>query len=155
MGFKLDKNADLFPEGLYLFEVADATIGYSKKSGDAYLKVTLRDVNTRRTLFENWMIEGNGQGMTVPKLKALEIDLDQDVEPGDLIGRRMIARVKHRESEQYGTQAQIAKSWPESAPPKEWAAVNPAIVDTEPMPFDGDKSAPSKPAASQSDDVPF
>lgn len=154
MGFKVDKNADLFPEGLFMFEVVACDVKHSQASGDPYFKVTLRDVYTRRTLFENWMMAGNGQGMTVPKLRALELDLDKDVEAGDLIGRRLIARIKHKDSEKYGTQAQIGKSWPESKPPQEWLAEHPEPGS--PDLFDGkDDPASSKAGDTTDDGSPF
>lgn len=152
MGFNIDKTANLFPEGLFLLEVSECSVGHSKKSGDAYLKVKLRDVFTSRTLYENWMVQGNGQGMTVPKLKALEIDLDGEVEPGDLLGRRMIAKIKHKDSDQYGTQAQIGKCWPENAPPKEWTDANPG--EGSPDLFDG-KEDPAPAKTDDGSEIPF
>lgn len=147
MGFRVDKTANLFPEGLALVEVAECTTGYSKKPpNNGYFKVKLRDVHSGRTMYEIWMMEGAGQGMTVPKLAALELDLDHPVEPLDLVGQRMIARIKHRESEEYGAQAQIAKAWPVSKPPAEWTAANPEPGS--PDLFDGkdDKGNPAPPA---------
>jgi len=86
------------------------------------------------------------------KLAALELDLDREVEAQDLIGRRMIVRIRHKESEEYGMQAQIAKAWPVSKPPQEWKDANPEpgspdLFDgndehDKPLPQDKSKDAP-------------
>lgn len=119
MGFKVDEHADLFPQGTFLLEVDDCVQKFSKK-GDGMFAVKLRDVYSGRTLFENWMMEGRGQGMSVPKLRALGLDLTGMIEAQDCVGRRMIASVKHKSSEEFGDQAQISKAWPESSPPPDW-----------------------------------
>jgi hypothetical protein len=153
MGYQVDKTANLFPEGLAMIEVVECENKHSKKPPYAgYFKLKLRDVFSMRTLYENWMMEGAGQGMTVPKLAALELDLDREVEAQDLIGRRMIVRIRHKESEEYGMQAQIAKAWPVSKPPQEWKDANPEpgspdLFDgndehDKPLPQDKSKDAP-------------
>jgi hypothetical protein len=123
VGFKVDPSAGVFPAGLCLLEVVEAEEKSSRKSGDGMFKVKLRDVHTRQTFYENWMMQGAGAGITIPKLKALGVDTEQVVESADLLGRRMIALIKHKDSADYGVQAQIAKAWLEDSPPAEWLAV--------------------------------
>jgi hypothetical protein len=96
------------------------------------------------------MMEGNGVKHTIPKLEALALNLDDEVEPRDLLDKRFIARVKHKESPGYDTQAQIARVWPESRPPQEWKDANPE--EGSPDLFDG-KDAPTN--TGNADDVPF
>lgn len=145
---RVNPNADLFPEGLHLFEITECVSDRSKRSGDELFKVTMRDVHTRRTTMERWMVEGPGEGMTVRKFKALGLDLTKDIEPMDLVGLRFIGKVKHSTSEQYGDQAQISTIWNEAKPPKDWIAQQPGSPDI----FDG-KDDPK--ADTSSDDVPW
>lgn len=152
MGYRVDRDAYLFPEGLFLLEIVECENKRSKSSGDGMFKVKLRDVKTNRTFYENWMMEGNGVKHTIPKLEALALNLDDEIEPRDLLEKRIIARVKHKESPGYDTQAQIARVWPESRPPQEWKDANPE--EGSPDMFDGESTAP--PSSKPSDnDVPF
>lgn len=142
---KFDPNADLFPEGWHLFEVTATAPTFTQKGVEMW-KVTMRDVHTGRMHSERWWAEGEWVGMTTPKLKALGLDLNNDVEPADLIGRRMYGKVKHTEGKgDYGPQAQIGSVNPESKVPKDFAEP----PDRAPMPFDGG------PAAVQGGDEPF
>lgn len=151
MGYRVDRNANLFPEGLFLLEIVECENKRSKSSGDGMFKVKLRDVKTNRTFYENWMMEGNGVKHTIPKLEALSLNLDDEIEPRDVLDKRLIARVKHKESPGYDTQAQIARVWPESRPPQEWLDANPE--EGSPDLFDGESGAPK--ADPIDDSTPF
>jgi hypothetical protein len=147
VGYRVDPTADVFPEGLCLLEVVEVEEKRSRSTGDAYFKVKLRDCHTRQSFYENWMMQGRGQSMTVPKLKALGLDLANEIERDDLLGRRMVARIKHKENGEYGTQAQIARSWPEDSPPPEWLEVS--------LRREAQASATPPPSTTTVDDEPF
>lgn len=152
MGYRVDKNANLFPEGLFLLEIVQSETKRSKSSGDGMFKVKLRDTKTNRTFYENWMMEGNGVKRTIQKLDAIGLDLDDEIEADDLLDKRLIARVKHKDSPGYDTQAQIDKCWPESRPPQEWKDANPEEGSPDLFDDEGPK-APARPPVD--DDTPF
>lgn len=119
---RIDKNADLFPEGWHFFEVTGCEPKFTQK-GDEQFLVRLKDVDTGRTHSERWFVSGEWVGMSVPKLKALGLDLDTDIQPADLIGRRFYGQVKHKPGKgDFGPQAQIGKTFDENHPPKEYSA---------------------------------
>lgn len=120
---KMDPNADLFPVGLFLFEVIDTTVKFTQANNHERWIVTLQDVHSGRRLTEGWMMEGGGAGMSVRKLKSLGVTDFNDVNPSDIKGRRMIAKVKHTPPKgDFEAKAELASTWPESNPPKEWQA---------------------------------
>lgn len=127
---RIDKNADLFPEGWHFFEVFGCESKFTQK-GDEQFVVRMKDVDTGRLHSERWFVSGQWVSMSVGKLKALGLDLDNDIQPIDLVGRRFYANVKHKEGKgDFGPQAQITKAFPEDKPPKEYTS-NPVV------PFDG------------------
>lgn len=149
---RVDPNADLFPEGTYLFEVVTCTQTYTKSKGQIRFIVNMRDVHSNRRHSEGWMMEGEGLGRTVGYLKALGVTNFDDVRPEDLQGRRAIGRLKHKESETYGMQAQISTMWPESKPPKDWVApIDQAAEDKALDEF----FESGKPKADDADSTPF
>ena len=120
---KMDPNADLFPTGMFLFEVIETTVKFTKERNHERWIVTLEDVHTGRSFSEGWMMEGDGASMSVRKLKSLGVTDFNDVNPSDIKGRRMIARVKHSPPKNgYEAKAETGTTWPESNPPKELEA---------------------------------
>lgn len=144
MGFKLDENAGLFPQGMHLVEVDECVQKFSK-AGDGMFAVKMRDVYSNDVFWENWMMEGKGQGMTVPKVRALGLDVANIIEAGDLVGRRMVVKVTHKDSEAFGTQAQVSKAWTPDGAPADW---HPPSGEAQPKPS-GLKTASGEDAESQ------
>jgi hypothetical protein len=59
-------------DGRHLAEVMSATSGHAKKSDDAYLRLTFKDVETGEELCQDIvMLEGSARGIGLSKLKAL------------------------------------------------------------------------------------
>lgn len=149
MGYRVDRSAHLFPEGLFLLKIVECE-DKRTRNGDGAFRVKMRDEASSRTFYETWSMEGAGTKHTIPKLDAIGLDIDgeDEIEARDLLDKRFIARVKHKESPGFDTQAQIAKVWPESRPPQEWRDMHPE--EGSPDLFDGNGDG-AKPA----EDVPF
>lgn len=150
MGYRVDKNAHIFPEGLFLLEIVGCEDKVSR-AGDGKFNVKLRDTKTGRTFYDGWMMEGNGVKHTIPKLEAIGLNMDDEIEAHDLLDKQFIARVKHKESPGFDTRAEVAKAWPTSRPPKEWTDANPE--EGSPDPFDGKPEPKTGPVSD--DEVPW
>ena len=130
MGYKLDPNADLFPEGYHFFEVTGC-MEKPTRAGVMRFQVVMKDLDTSRVHTEKWWVEGEWVGMSVGKFKALGVDLN-DLNPSDLIGRRFYGKVKHRPGKgDFGPQASIGSCYPEDAPPKGYLAQKEAQAKAE------------------------
>lgn len=153
MGYRVDRSAHLFPEGLFLLRVVECE-NKRTRNGDGAFRVKLRDEDSRRTFFETWSMEGSGTKHTIPKLDAIGLNIDEDeIEAHDILDKPFIARVKHKESPGYDPQPQIDRCWPMSRPPREWTDAHPA--EGSPDLFDGSTDS-KKPASPDSDSsVPF
>lgn len=134
MGYQVDPNADQMPEGWHLFEIKSCEDKVSKK-GDGMFVVNMSDVDTGRFHRERWMMQGKGQGMTVPKLRALGVDMGKPVEAIDLVGRRFFGEIrmsKPKPDSQYGPELQIKNVRDENNTPDDY---NPGAV----IPFNDTK----------------
>lgn len=78
------------PPGTYLAEV-DLVEEKTSKSGDKYLQVQLRDVNSRAMICRDaLMLTGNGRGIGLAKLRQLGVaEGTKSIDPLDLTGRRV------------------------------------------------------------------
>lgn len=84
------------PEGTYLAEVDLVETAKSAK-GDTYLRVQLRDVNTRAEICRDMvMLTGGGRGIGMAKLRQLGVpEGTQKLEPLALVGKRVRVAIMH------------------------------------------------------------
>jgi hypothetical protein len=91
------------PEGEYLVEIVDTARKHTKKqppSRYVSVKMKLVEHDYEGWVFDNWMMEGKGAGITKKKSQAFGIELSPDqIREEEWIGRRAIAYLK---PEQYG-----------------------------------------------------
>jgi len=92
-----DSASELPSEGKYLCEIENALLYVGKTSGYEYFRLKLKLVDTGDTADDIMSFSPKAMGITRRKLRALGLEHITNVTDDDLIGKRIIAHIKHEE----------------------------------------------------------
>lgn len=92
-----DSASELPQPGKYLAEIENAMLHIGQTSGHEYFRLKLKLVDIGDTANDIMSFSPKAMGITRRKLRALGLENISNVTETDLIGRRIIAHVKHEE----------------------------------------------------------